>query len=261
MEKKYYLYSDQEPKTQEEVKEVIDEYNEAIKNNRFTRYRYILQFIPSNMKVLDYGCGWGCMTKAIAEKGNEVVGIDQSEGVLEVARTFNSHKNVTFLKKSIGEFSDETFDLVNSNQVLEHVQNPGIYLKNCNRVLRKGGYLIISIPNVINLAFLCEQLSTKLNDKFKTLARDVLNNYSKESHHVQAWDPASFVRLLGSTGFEYIEHRFLEGMLLPFGKCQHSKVPWGGRYFHTRNERLRNLSYTMLFKMKKVRFISVAPED
>lgn len=217
--------------------------------------------IPSKVKVLDYGCGWGCLTRAIAEKGNEVTGIDMSHDAIEIALDFNSHPNVNFFRANIKDFEDESFDVVNSNQVLEHVHNPGIYLKNCNRILRKGGFLVVSVPNVINLNFLFVQLSKGLNEKYESISMEVLENYSKDSHHIQAWDPVAFVRLLASTGFLYVEHKFVEGVYLPIGPSRHTRWPLGGSYYHTKNKRLKNLSYTMLFKMKKVRFLDIYPED
>ena len=262
MKEAYRLYSDKEPVRREEVQRIIDEYNDGIRNNRFQRYSHIVDMIPANAGwVLDYGCGWGCIAKAIAEKGNKVIGIDQFDGAVEIARDFNSHDNVQFVRKGITEFDDESFDVVNSNQVLEHVHNPGIYLKNVNRVLKDGGYLVVSVPNVINFYYFRRQISRSQTEYFRKISADVLERYSKDSHHIQGWEPTTFVNLHASLGFGYVRHRYVEGMYLPYGKCKHVTVPWGGKYYHTRNRWLRNLSFTMIFKFRKVKFVDIQPED
>jgi len=145
--------------------------------------------------------------------------------------------------------------------VLEHVHNPGLYLRNANRVLKQGGLLVISVPNVINLLFLAAQLRPDHSQHYHRISLDMLENYAKDSVHIQSWEPHAFINLLASTGFEYLKHRFLEGTVLPVGKARHSKVPWGGRYWHSGIRPINNLSYTMLFKFRKVCFVDIQPED
>ena len=262
MKESYLPYSGKHRIGRGEVGKLIDEFNRAIKDSKFQRHKQIVDMVPAaGGVVLDYGCGWGCISRAVAEKGNKVIGIDQFEGALEVARDFNSHKDVEFKNTKINDFDSEMFDVVISSQVLEHVHNPGIYLRNINRVLKTGGILVISVPNVINLFFLWQQLKKAQSALFSKISCRVLENYSKDSDHIQSWDPKTFVALHASVGFGYVEHRYLEGMYLPYGQYKHVTVPWGGRYFHTKNIRLRNLSYTMVFKFRKLKYVEISPED
>ena len=46
---------------------------------------------------------------------------------------------------------------------------------------------------------------------------------------------------------------------MPSRKLKHTRVPWGGTYYHTRIARLANLSYTMLFKFRKVEDCELDP--
>lgn len=262
MKSHYLLYAGKPPVEREEVQRIIEAYNAGIRHNHFQRYMHILAMIPSGIgRVLDYGCGWGCLSRAIAEKNNQVVGIDPFEGALEIARDFNAHPSVEYLNQKITDFEPDSFDLVNSNQVLEHVHNPGLYLSHANSVLKIGGMLVISVPNVINLHFLAAQLRPDHSSHFRRISQEIISNYSKDSVHIQSWEPHTFINLLASTGYEYIQHRFLEGTIIPFGKSRHSRFPWGGRYWHTRVPSLKNLSYTMLFQFKKVRYVEIQPED
>jgi SAM-dependent methyltransferase len=45
-------------------------------------------------------------------------------------------------------YQDESFDVVHANQVIEHLHNTDILLKEVYRVLKAGGYLVISTPNL-----------------------------------------------------------------------------------------------------------------
>jgi len=262
-EKTYKMYSGQEPWPRSKVKAMIDSYNDGVRNNKFQRYMHVVKAIPSKIGlVLDYGCGWGCISRAIAEKENRVIGIDAFEGALEVARDFNSHPGVQYLSRRIDAFDEEMFDLVNSNQVLEHVHNPGTYLTNANRVLKKNGCLVISVPNVVNLRILARQVRRKDHSQnFRRLSEQMLETYDKGSNHIHSWTPWEFITLLASVGFIYEQHSFVEGVFMPWGKARHSRVPWGGRYYHSMNKRLNNLSYTMLFRFRKVGCADIRPED
>ncbi|MDR1112000.1 MAG: class I SAM-dependent methyltransferase [Deltaproteobacteria bacterium] len=48
-------------------------------------------------------------------------------------------------------YPDQSFDLVTSTEVIEHLENPRLFLREIARVLRPGGHAILSTPNVLNL--------------------------------------------------------------------------------------------------------------
>ncbi|ODS40492.1 hypothetical protein BEH94_06710 [Candidatus Altiarchaeales archaeon WOR_SM1_SCG] len=242
---KYYLYN--EGKTEEEVRKFISEYEKGVRIPA-SRYMRILKHVPKNTYALDYGCGWGQFSKFMREKGCKVDGIDLSQNAINIANlVYSGDENLKFEVKNIREIKDEKYDVVVSNEVIEHTHNPGNYVKECNRVLRDGGILIISLPNIITPKFFLSTLVYN-HEKFKKLNRDMLNDYDKAHHHIQAWDPETFCRFLSTLGFEYIDHEFMEG--LPFPYCNYwrfgSKIPL-----------LKNLSYTMMFKMKKMKFVEI----
>ncbi len=255
--KKFQLY-DKET-SYEETKNFIENYRQNIfkKNSRYT---HILKYVDSGERILDYGCGWGSFTHAIADKGIEIVGIDQDYRSLEIANEFNSADNIKYSNKKITDFPVESFDSIVSTQVLEHVHNPGMYLMQCNNALKSRGSLIISVPNVINLNFLKAQLSKKLSTAFKINSEAILRDYSKTHDHIQAWDPITFIRLNASLGFKYLEHKFMEGAVLPWGRPGQSRWPWK-KYWHTNNKRLSQLSYTMLFKFEKEKYVEIDCND
>ena len=109
----------------------------------------LLDFLSSDMKVLDVGCGPGTITLDVARKvtGGSVVGVDASETAIGHARSTvveSGLKNVDFRTGDAYslDFSDDTFDLVYSNQVLEYLRRPADALREQARVTRPGGWVI-----------------------------------------------------------------------------------------------------------------------
>ena len=93
--------------------------------------------------ILDLGCGDGTVTAMVAEllPDGEVVGIDVSKGMIDVARP-KERSNLHFELMDIDEmtFRDE-FDVIYSNATLHWVKDHDRLLGNTFRALRKGGFV------------------------------------------------------------------------------------------------------------------------
>jgi ubiquinone/menaquinone biosynthesis C-methylase UbiE len=109
-------------------------------------------------KLLDVGCNDGYFTLKAAEliETKNLYGIDLNRNALEKA----SSKGIETKYHDVNTrfpFEDSYFDEVISNQVLEHVIDTDNFFRETYRVLKKGGYAVISTPNISsfhNLAFL-----------------------------------------------------------------------------------------------------------
>jgi ubiquinone/menaquinone biosynthesis C-methylase UbiE len=100
-----------------------------------------------NKRILEVGCGTGLNTKYLAQNAKQVVGLDISEEMLEVARQRISEKNVRF---KIGDITNNwniktaSFDVIVANLVLEHIENLRHVFNEAYRVLHYGGILYIA---------------------------------------------------------------------------------------------------------------------
>ncbi|MDM7856592.1 methyltransferase domain-containing protein [Cellulomonas alba] len=111
---------------------------------------YLLPALVPGTSLLDVGCGPGSVTIDLAARvaPGAVVGVDQSEAVVEIARTAASEAgrgNVTFEVGDAYElpFEDDTFDVVHAHQVLQHLTDPVAALREMRRVARPGGIVAV----------------------------------------------------------------------------------------------------------------------
>jgi SAM-dependent methyltransferase len=104
-------------------------------------------------RALDFGCGVGRLTRALAPRFERVVGLDISEPMLERARAAcEGLDNVSFelnLASDLARLDDGSFDLVLSLITLQHVSDRGAlesYIRELVRVLAPGGVAIFQLP-------------------------------------------------------------------------------------------------------------------
>lgn len=99
------------------------------------------------LDVLDLGCGTGRHTAYLAQAGAHVTAVDFSEGMLEQARRKVAGAEVRFVVHDLHDplpFPDAAFDRIVSGLVLEHLRGPGPFFREARRVLRAGGYAVMT---------------------------------------------------------------------------------------------------------------------
>lgn len=118
------------------------------------RYEWILRLAGDvrGKRVLDLGCGDGVLSYLLAAKGADVIGADSSEDGLAHANKETAKRYVSgsckFISASAYEvpLPDESFDVVVSCEVIEHLPEPEKMLTEARRLLKKGGKLILTTP-------------------------------------------------------------------------------------------------------------------
>lgn len=112
-------------------------------------YKYIKPILSSyeKPKILEIGSGHGAFTERLWNDGYEVTATDLFPEIFYFDK-------LTCIKVDVTRelpFDDSIFDFVIAVEVMEHIHDHEIFFKECQRVLRKGGRLVFSTPNILSL--------------------------------------------------------------------------------------------------------------
>ncbi len=114
------------------------------------RIHEALQWLPSEGRVLEVGCGAGRMLRALREArpGLRLCGADVSRAALARAGARSPDLELRLVKAphALLPAEDGEFDAVLLLDVLEHVTDPGRFLAETRRVIRAGGVLHLHVP-------------------------------------------------------------------------------------------------------------------
>ena len=103
-----------------------------------------------NIKILDIGCGGGLLCEPLAKLGAEVVGIDASEKNIKIAKIHAKKNNlkIKYYCSSPENFiSNKKFDIILNMEIVEHVKDVNIFLKESSKFLKKNGIMFIATLN------------------------------------------------------------------------------------------------------------------
>ncbi len=103
-----------------------------------------------NIKVLDIGCGGGLLCEPLSKLGAKVIGIDASEKNIKIAKTHakKSKLKINYYCASPENFiSKEKFDVILNMEIVEHVEDVNLFLKESSKFLKKNGIMFIATLN------------------------------------------------------------------------------------------------------------------
>lgn len=125
------------------------------------RMQYILDQVAGrfetdlkNLSILDVGCGGGIVCEPLARLGAKVTGIDADENAIKVAKAHakESGLKIDYRNEPVENIKDK-FDVVLALEILEHVNEPPEFIKNCAKALKPGGLMIASTLNRTSKSF------------------------------------------------------------------------------------------------------------
>lgn len=142
-------------------------------------------------KLLDVGCGGGRFLNRIKKRGWQVEGIDFDE---QATKKVTTRYGIT---THVGDLSQcalpaNSFDVITMSQTIEHLYDPNATLRESLRILKPGGLLVMTTPNVNSLS------ATEFGAFWRGW---------EAPRHLQLFSVESLQQLTQNAGFEVIEAR------------------------------------------------------
>jgi len=169
-------------------------------------------------RIVDVGCGGGILSEALAREGAEVLGIDLSAELLDIAELHALEQGVDKVRyerisaEELAEREPESFDLVTCMEMLEHVPRPASVVAACARLVKPGGKVFFSTLNRNLKSFLMAIVGAEY---LLHLIPKGTHEYEKfiRPSELAAWARAADLEPLAVRGVEYnpITRRFRLG--------------------------------------------------
>ena len=110
------------------------------------------------LRILDIGCGGGLLCEPMTRLGASVTGVDALEKNLKTAKTHAAKMELDIdyrhgTIEQLVQSGEAPFDAVLNMEVIEHVANPPVFMKDCGAMVRDGGLMICSTINRTFKAF------------------------------------------------------------------------------------------------------------
>ena len=183
----------------------------------------LLELVGTNKRVLDVGCSSGYLARPLAERGCTVVGIERDPNVARLARAVCEDVLIGDVETMELPLAHSTFDAILCGDLIEHLRDPEALLVRMHALLRDGGRLVLSTPNVANWAMRLSLLGGRWRYTERgILDRTHLHLYTRSTlietlqgagYKVAAFDFTVPVPLVGTEAVERLAHAF--GRLRP----------------------------------------------
>jgi len=157
--------------------------------------------VPAGADCLDLGCGDGRASGLwLKQNARSYVGVDISENAVRQARAAGLDARVIMDATRL-PFSERSFDVAVCLEVLEHVFEPAAVATELARVLRPGGVVLVTVPNV---AYWRRRLDFFFLGRWNPLGDDRSTREPWRDPHVRFFTRKTLAAMLEGTGFREV---------------------------------------------------------
>lgn len=112
---------------------------------RLGKMAAILGRSPASIRLLDVGCSSGAFLLTARRLGFQVTGVEPSADAAQTARAAGLTVFTGYLEQA--KFPDAAFDAITLIEIVEHLRDASALLRECTRILKPGGVILITTPN------------------------------------------------------------------------------------------------------------------
>ncbi len=168
-----------------------------------------------NRLTVDLGAGIGVYLKNLGEKYEQVLGIDNNPEMLKWGNKTFTEPNISYMSGDARTLplKNACTDMVVCSEVLEHIKESRLCLKEIHRILKPGGRLLLSMPQPWSLLEVTARVA--LTPRLLPLARRIYREPVYPTGHINLISANKMRDLLIKQGFT-INEFFRSGLYLPF---------------------------------------------
>jgi 2-polyprenyl-3-methyl-5-hydroxy-6-metoxy-1,4-benzoquinol methylase len=170
-----------------------------LNERRHRAHAKLLAAVGTGRRVLDVGCSSGYLAEPLSERGNTIVGIELDPAAAREAERFCERVLVGDVETMELPLEPGSFDVVLCGDVVEHLRDPVASLARLRPLLKPGGRLVLSTPNVANWAI---RLAL-LGGRWRYTDRGILDR-----SHTHLFTRATLIAALRRAGYDRIEVDF-----------------------------------------------------
>jgi 2-polyprenyl-3-methyl-5-hydroxy-6-metoxy-1,4-benzoquinol methylase len=166
----------------------------------------LVDLVGDGKRVLDVGCSSGYLARPLVERGCSVVGIERDPTAAAAARAVCEEVIVGDVEEIDLPFEPGSFDVVVCGDLLEHLRDPLRFLRRVRPLLRTGGRLVLTTPNVANWTVRLRLLA----GQWRYAERGILDRT-----HVHFFTRTTLVETLRDAGYRVVELDFTAPLPMP----------------------------------------------
>ena len=172
LEHKKTFYESAESQIKQRKANLIDILYAKFKGFELHREDAVAHILPNGERLLDIGCGGGSFIFSVRDKFKELHGVDIASNRIVEANRLKEERhreaNISFRVADIDSglpYKDVYFDVVTCISTFQLIYDPYFVIGEMSRVLKKGGGLILEVPN---MAWLPRRISLLLGNLSRT---------------------------------------------------------------------------------------------
>ena len=150
----------------------------------------------TGLRLLDIGCGGGLLSEPMTRLGFAVTGVDASERNIATAGAHAAEQGLgidyrTSTAEALLAAAEPPFDVILNMEVIEHVADPGPYLRDCAQLLKPGGLMVVATLNrtlkafalaKVGAEYILRWLPAGTHDWSKFLRPDEIRGFLADAH-------------------------------------------------------------------------------